>query len=338
MLHVDRENLRAAMEWALASGNRVAALHLGIFLFTYWSWAADPEDTVGEWYRRALWLPGEQRDRSEGLAMAWLAWYSFDPAPLEAALALAEDLDDDTVRCTVHWCWSSLVGSTDLAAARRHVDLALATGRAGGFGLGVIVSLDRAAWIAMAEGDLPGAIACAREAVASVSASDYFRVFRYHMATSLATILALAGEHAEAERVAVQVVAATAATLLPGLRAVVLVRAATAAVLGKRPGAAWSLLREALALLRQIGSRRWVADALHLVVLFAADQGRTDEAAELLAAADRYVGHHNETPGSTFPVIAEALAVVRVASRTVDERPTLDEVLAAAVDVLGPRP
>lgn len=117
-LHVDRENLRAAMEWALASGNRPAALHLAIFLFAYWSWAADPEDTVTEWYRRTLWLPGERRDRCEGVAMAQLAWWSFDPAPLETAHVRAADLDDQAVRSIAHWVSSVILGSSDLAAAR----------------------------------------------------------------------------------------------------------------------------------------------------------------------------------------------------------------------------
>lgn len=134
----------------------------------------------------------------------------------------------------------------------------------------------------------------------------------------MALVEAAAGNEDRAERYAAETL--VAARLLPGRRPLVmaLVRAAEAAVISDRFEAAQPYLDELLAVLRELGGRGWVAEALELtaIVLLPA---RPEVAATLLGSAMGLRESLREEAG-VRPVLAERLAVcgAQVAARLGD--------------------
>src|SRR6185295_8046241 len=90
---------------------------------------------------------------------------------------------------------------------------------------------------------------------------------KVHCLAALAPVAALTGEEARARELAAEAVAEARRLRLRRILVMTLVRAAETAVMTADQEAARELVRELLAPLADLGTRRWVADALELAAL-----------------------------------------------------------------------
>ena len=267
----EADNLRAALERSREQNDSGAILRLATPQWMYWclSGAADTRD----WLERAVAAPGpgdvalrvfarlglglvlretgeDQDGRSELLmrealalalehddeyAAAWARFYLLELAATQGRLQEAEALSSEADRTFRRHGISEAYGSMGVAL------------------------------VCMAQGDLDRAREHGERALVAMGekADDYCLI---QILGQLVLVEAAAGNE---ERAALAAQTVAAARLIPGRRILVMAlsRAATAAVSSDRFEAAQAYLDELLGILRELGGRGWVAEALELTAI-----------------------------------------------------------------------
>jgi hypothetical protein len=108
-----------------------------------------------------------------------------------------------------------------------------------------------------------------------------------HALAALGPLVALSGDGERALRLAEQAVGAARRLKARPVLAMALTRAAETAVLASHPRRAAGILVELLSLLADLGTRRWVADALETAALVLEIDDDTERASVILGASDR---------------------------------------------------
>jgi DNA-binding CsgD family transcriptional regulator len=144
--------------------------------------------------------------------------------------------------------------------------------------------LEGAAAVSIAEGDLPGARATARQLAASLPEVN-IAIGRV-VEASLVDVLVELGELDEAKARLVEAVRSTDREVAPAHRARALIALARVSRRTEHLADAGEHLHEALAISHAMGHKRGVVDVLELLGACAAEQGSHAEAVRLLAAAD----------------------------------------------------
>ncbi|MGH8873739.1 MAG: tetratricopeptide repeat protein [Acidimicrobiia bacterium] len=248
-LDADHDNLRAALRWALDTGEMELALRIGEGAWMFWK------------------LRGHL---SEG--RSWL----------EQVLESVGEGREELVRAGV------LLGSGDLAAtqgdldrAAEHLEEALALARRLGDERRAVGALARLAGIPHKRGDLPRATALFEEAlVAARRNGDRWDVG--HVLCSLALLLEDQGDHRRAEELAAEAVSAARETGETYLLTDTLLTAGELALNRGEGVRARGLFQEALTLAREAGITDVVAWGLCYLGKLAAADGEHQEARSLL--------------------------------------------------------
>jgi tetratricopeptide (TPR) repeat protein len=176
----------------------------------------------------------------------------------------------------------------DVDGASALIGEALAAFRAVGARDGVAWCEFQLGWVALPR-DPKAAAGCFDRMLEIGRAFDNDCILAHGLA-ALATLAARAGDGQRATALAGESIE-RAQRLGRQSLVMALVRAAEASRLSGATGRAASLLREALLLLRDLGTRAWVGEALELAGMLAVEAGRTDDATRLRDVAGR--AHRN---------------------------------------------
>lgn len=266
---VEVDNFRAALSWSLENGDDDA---VGLLAAAHWVyWAPDASVEGRAWLERVIAMPAPplrvavMTRVSLATLLRNLGGYTGDRPRelLEEALAIALAGDDPAmlVVARVQLTEVFLIAG-DVDEAERQLD-ALPLGRSSGED-----ELWREyflAWIAMARGDAVAARGHWERWFGLEAGQDEF--MRAHALGGLCLVLAHLGQPDEAEARGEEALCAARRCPARQVPVMALTRAAEAAIVADRLERARSLLRELLALLRDLGARRWVAEALELAAL-----------------------------------------------------------------------
>jgi predicted ATPase/DNA-binding CsgD family transcriptional regulator len=237
-LDPEHDNLRAALDWAIAAGEGAVAAGLGAALWRYW------------WLRGFL---GEGRRHLEAIL---------------GGGAVPDELRGDLLAGAGVLAWNQ----GDHAAGEGHLGAALASHRAAGSPAGIALCLDHLGIIARNRGDYPAARALQTEALALARrAGD--RASAASLLDSLGMMARDAGDFAEAERLLGEGLALRRAL---GNAQGLAFSLTNLGDLARRRGdtaAARALLEEGLALRRELGDRPGLASSLNLLGAVARDTG-----------------------------------------------------------------
>ena len=345
LMHRERDNFRAATEWALTVPDPLEAIRLCSGLWPYWSASDNPGDTPREWLQAAVDRADLAPGRDGALALISLAWFSGDTTAISRALAYVESTDDRRLRKVVRWIAGGITSRTDPAGALRHLQSA----EDGERSFVDASSQHLRAWIALSADDVKAARHHAERALDTyadltlAASGQSMSPMEPWWRGTLALALAIDGEREAAAAQTAGALPMARAHRLPMAIALTLTRAAGAAVFSEDWPAARTYLRELLELLRTLGTQRFVGDALEFSALTVAAAGDSPLALDLLDAAEHYHQHHNETPGGGIPAVAALVAAARVSATSSSERTSprivpgatsLDGILAAALAAL----
>jgi tetratricopeptide (TPR) repeat protein len=348
-LHRDHDNFRTALEWALAEGDADSAIRLVETLSIYWSWTEHPG--APSWFERALNLPGRPRHASTALALATLsAGWGAPPGFVAEAVALAEELGDPRLVAVVYSLASTIrTDGSDPVRSRHLLEESERLSQTTGFDVCRAHALMNRAWFVLAAGDYPNAVALLERALAVAPAGDPGPFATQMIGTlaspTLALSAALRGDVDRAMSLAENGVTAAHRLPLAGLLASALARAAASASISRRWTHAAAYLREQLALLRRLGTHRWVGETLEFAALTLEATGRPTKGARPLLAADHYRAALGEAPGGVIPAVVAQLAECRDRLQTSGELdptsasaaavPTLDQALLDTLRALN---
>jgi len=160
-----RDNLRAALRWALDSGDAVTVLRLNAALFSFWT-TCSPLSEARDWLETALALPYPSTDRTLVLAHArvlnaagYTAATTFDfmqaYAYFERGLALYRTLEDTRgIAWSLRGCAFVQMLRDAYAVAEEQINESLRMCHATGDDWGTAWSLYALAFLRLAEGDL----------------------------------------------------------------------------------------------------------------------------------------------------------------------------------------
>jgi tetratricopeptide (TPR) repeat protein len=285
----EQDNYRAALEWSIARGEHAPAVRMLAALWPYW-WYAGQVD-LRHWLERVV-LPSDWDD---------------DPLRLQllVALALKVEEEGDGRQAVTLARQAAELGARlgdPVAAAFSRMILGIRL-----LGVGereeaqevlesVLTEIDTVGippvfdfahhdlgWIAMGRGDTGGAKAHferALEAIGQIEADG--TSIKVHCLAALAPVAALTGEPERAGTLAAEAVVGARRLRLRRVLVMTLVRAAETAVLTANQDGARNLVRELLATLADLGTRRWVADAIELAAVILERDGKPQPAARLL--------------------------------------------------------
>jgi predicted ATPase/DNA-binding SARP family transcriptional activator len=349
----DRENFHAAVDWSLAQRDYEEAVGFGAALWRWW----DYDEMAGaarHRLERALAGSGSAPTWARVQAMLALARSLFaardaDPerarALIQEALPVALASDDTDALADVRFALAQLAyGGDEPEEGHRQLELALA---AWAHSPGLTAwCLNELGWAAMAAGDVGKARSHFERALALEQQGGPDELLRLHLLAALAPIAALGGEPDRAERLAAEAIGIARNVPLPQILVVALTRAAEAAVVSDRRRRAMVLVGELLALLRDVGARRWVAHALETTALVLETDDRIESAARFLRAADSLQRALGES-ATTMPPLGDRLVACRnriagllghqalAGQEGVSEDQRLDEVINQALDELA---
>ena len=186
-LDADDANLRSALDWAIAAGERAIEQRLVAWLSFRWASTHDRIAHAKEHFARVLEeaeLPTELRAEivgSAALASTWTGDYEVAIAQLDECGALAESIGNDRLRTRVALSWDVVyarMGRHEEAA--RASEAALALCREVGDHWRLAAVLSNAAISAMEEGDFEAAKARANEAREIIERHGFSDVFGLH--------------------------------------------------------------------------------------------------------------------------------------------------------------
>ncbi|MGH8975186.1 MAG: ATP-binding protein, partial [Acidimicrobiia bacterium] len=308
----EADNVRTALEWAREADDAQAILRLAAPQGLYWMFSGTADGT--QWLERAVAAPGTgdvglRVQARCGLGML-LQEAGGEPGsrsvPLvREAVALADACGDEPAATWARVLLGNhLAGQGEVQEAEAHTHRALETFRAHADRRGQGYAHAFLGTISLAGGDL----ARARDHLETGSAlfGDVDDYMVSHVAGILALLDAVAGNADPATSRAAQAV--SVARRLPGRQILVmaLTRSAQAAVISGRIDEARESLDELLGLLRELGARRWVGDALELTAIILTPS-RAQAASVLMGAITSLRGSLHEE-GSFLPVLSERLA------------------------------
>lgn len=289
---IEQDNFRAALEWSLARGEHAQALRMLAALWSYW-WYAGHLD-VRDWLERALADPDGADDPARWEALTALALKYEEEGDGEGAERLASEALDMAERVGNEHAvaFSRMVlgirvlGRGERERAHGLLAAALAQAEALGDRMGMGTCHHDLGWIAMGEADQAAAKAHFERAVELSRHEEVSETLRLHFLAALAPAAALAGETDRAGSLAAEAVASARGLHLRRVLVMALVRAAETAVLTGALAQARDLVGELLALLAELGARRWVADTIELAAILLETDGQAQPAARLLGACD----------------------------------------------------
>lgn len=293
-IFADEPNYRAALEWSWRHSNIEAALCLVAIQSGMWVQTGDPQGRP--WMERVLAEPEPAEHRARAMVLGAMAVAlqhdsgRSDPERAEHlirdASAMARRLGD---REAIAWI-AMAAGEVELSSgntgeAREQIEAALDAYQGFGSWASVGWCHEHLGWVAVAEHDDERAQQHFERAVELGRRHDEGGWLVAHAMAALAPLSVALGD---AELGLRQADEAARCARRVGVRAVIvmaLVRAAETAILASEYRRAGDYLEELFALLRDVGSRRWVADALELATLVLESRGDAAAAAEVLGAS-----------------------------------------------------
>lgn len=305
---VDRENCHAALNGAVADGDMESASVLIAGLYGSWFWRSSVPEVLDRVDPDTLRCPDPSLlvDAHLGVVMGGLVTgrVSWDEAVrlFERALVVADEGGTAWEQGWVRYLLGYAARARgDIVCARAWMEKARERFCDSVHDVWPHYELG---WIDMTEDSVDAARQHFRHGVALIDGQPGYEILDVHVRGGLALAEAASGSAAEAlahSRNAIE----TARWLdLPGLLVMALIRSAqTAAVAGTQGGPD---LVEALHILRDHASRRWVADALTLAALSHESGGSPEVAARLLGGAAAVAASMGEEP--RLPVIARLAA------------------------------
>jgi predicted ATPase/DNA-binding SARP family transcriptional activator len=311
-LDADYVNFMAALEWSWANGDDEEAVWISAALMMCWILSGHPEGC--DWMERAAAVPVSSPAMVRpatlargGLAVLLRNFRGDDrerPTALIAeAIAVADAGDDPYARAFARIrAIDHAVVTGHLDEAREHLRRGEAVFRAVGGRTEAVYELGWA-MLALATGDTDAAARALERPLERLStATDTYLL---PMAQGNAALIRARAGDPTALELATEAVAATRRFPVPQAVVMALARAVEAAVLLGRTDEARPLLIDLVDGLRQLGARRWVAEAEELAaIVLAEDQPET--AAVAVGAAERLRSALGEPAGPAF-VLAGAL-------------------------------
>ena len=287
---IEQNNYRAALEWSITRGEHAPAIRMLAALWPYW-WYAGQVD-LRSWLERVV-LPADwSEDPLHMHVLIALALKVEEEGDGRRAVTLARQTvelgqrlgDPDATGLARVMLGIRLLGVGEREEAQQMLESVLAE-----MGEDVPAVFGFAhhdlGWIAMGEDDAAGAKAHFELALemAGQHQGDGTSL-KVHCLAALAPVAALTGEPERARTLAAEAVADARLVRLRRVLVMTLVRAAETAVLTGDHEGARDLVRELLALLAEIGSRRWVADGVELAALVLEHGGQPQPAIRLIGA------------------------------------------------------
>jgi predicted ATPase/class 3 adenylate cyclase len=328
---VDEENLREAVTGSLADGQSEIALDLLAIQWMFWLFSSRPEAQA--WLEEAVATTehigvrarvivliglgytlsfGERLDRSRGARL------------LAEARELAVELGDEVAIAASDYASAEVaLGRGDLAGAREAATSAIGRWEAAQAPSGVAYCERVLGWVALAEGDVPGAW---RRFESSLEHGWHSDLSTAHAAAALAPLVARTGDRPRAGALATEALTRARRLPLRLVEAMALVQATKARILAGDPVGAGGHAADLVALLARTGAQAWAADAIDLTVLVLAATGRESSAARLAGACDALRETRNE---SGLSDLATERATSRARAREALGRLKWDAELAA---------
>jgi predicted ATPase/class 3 adenylate cyclase len=333
----DEDNLREAVTGALADGQAEIALDLLAIQWMFWLFSSRPEaqawleEAVAATERLAVRARvfvliglgytlsfGEQLDRARGVRL------------LADARALAGDLGDDVAIAASDYANAEVaLGRGDLAGARESATSAIGRWEAARAPGGVAYCERVLGWVALAEGDVPGAW---RRFESSLEHGWHSDLSTAHAAAALAPLVARTGDRPRAGALATEALTRARRLPLRLVEAMALVQATKARILAGDAVGAGGHAADLVALLARTGAQAWAADAIDLTALVLAATGREASAARLAGACDALRETRNE---SGLPDLVTERATSRARVRETLGRVAWDAELAAGRAMSG---
>jgi predicted ATPase/class 3 adenylate cyclase len=292
----DADNFRAALEWSWTQRDADAMLHLIGALWVPWVWLGNPDGRI--WMQRIISEPefsapelADHPARVEALNIQAVLLTGDDHKRreelFEQAAALAQRIGDDRRVGIINFGrgeFSLLPGKG--AQARPFFEAALASAQRLGLPDAVGWSHDHLGWAALVDGQYDQARNHFERAVEVARSDSLGEWVEPHALAALGPLLALAGNKQRAVHLAEEAIDAARALPARPVLAMALSRAADTAVLAGEPRRAAGFLVELLAVLADLGTQRWLADALETAALVLADRD-PDRAVAILGVSDR---------------------------------------------------
>ncbi|MGH3785173.1 MAG: AfsR/SARP family transcriptional regulator [Pseudonocardiaceae bacterium] len=316
----DVENFRAALEWSWAQRDADAVLRLIVALWVPWVWFGNPDGQI--WMERVFSEPefstpelANHSGRVAALVARGLLLYGDDEERrvelFDEAAALTRRIGDDRFVATLAWGRGELKLLPGKGAeARPLLEAALAGFERLGLPDGVGWCHHHLGWAGVVDGEYDRARDHFERAVEVARSDPLGEWLEPHALAALAPPVALSGDGERALRLAEEAVEAARRLPARPILAMALTRAGETAVLAGQPRRAASIIVELLGLLTDLGTGRWVADALETttLVLHAEDGG--ERASTILGASDRLRESAGEPRGGVR-VIAEEVRQTR---------------------------
>jgi tetratricopeptide (TPR) repeat protein len=233
---------------------------------------------------RGILLPAENSERRDEL--------------FDEAAALARRIGDDHRQVRITWSrgeYKLLPGKG--AEARRFFEEALAGYERLGLPDGVGWCHDHLGWAALVDGEYDRARDHFERAVDLARSDPLGEWLEPHALAALAPLVALSGDNERALDLAEQAVTAAHNLEARPVLAMTLTRAAETAILASQPRRAADILIELLGVLADLGSQRWLADALETAALILEDNQDAERASRILGASNRLREAASETKG-----------------------------------------
>jgi predicted ATPase/DNA-binding SARP family transcriptional activator len=286
---VEQDNFRAALDWSLLRSEHGPAARMIGALWLYW-WYAGHFD-VRDWLERVVAGSAGSDDPLHLHLLVALAIKMEEDGDGQGAVVLAREAmtlgerlgDPDAIALARVILGVRLLSAGHRDEAQQVLETALAESAAAGLSPNVGFAHHDLGWIAMAEGDPVRAKAHFEQALTAVR-NEAGSCLKVHCLAALAPVAALTGEPERARTLAAEAVGGARLLQLRRILVMALVRAAETAVLTGDDDEARDLVRELLAHLAEIGSRRWVADAVELAALVLERDGQAQPAARLIGA------------------------------------------------------
>ncbi|MGH3527199.1 MAG: AfsR/SARP family transcriptional regulator [Pseudonocardiaceae bacterium] len=292
----DAENFRAALEWSWTQRDADAVLRLIGALWVPWLWFGNPDGQI--WIERIFSEPefsapelADHPGQADALSIRGVLLseqdYERRDELFQEAAALARRLGDDRRVAYMDWgCGEYKLLEGKSAEARQLLDAALAGYERLGLADGVGWCHDHLGWAAIIDGEYDRARDHFERAVEVARSDPLGEWVEPHALAALGPLAALSGDGERALRLAEEAVGAARRLKARPVLAMALTRAAETAVLASHPRRAAGILVELLGLLADLGTRRWVADALETAALIL-EIDDTERASAILGASDR---------------------------------------------------
>ena len=307
-VHSDYANFMSALEWSWTAGDHDEAVWICAALMMYWVLSGHPEGC--DWMERAAGVsvssPAMVRPATfaRGALAVLLRNFRGDdqgrPSALIAeALAVADAGADAYARAFAR------LRAIDLAIVTGHLDEARQHLRGGEEAFRAVGPRTQAVYdlgwvmVALAGGDFEAAARALERPLQLLRAAGDTHMLLLPMAQGQAALLRAQAGDASALQLATEAVAATRRSPVPQAAVMALARAVEVAVLLGRVHDARPLLLDLLETLRQLGARRWVAEAQELAAIILGNDD-PDTAALALGAARRLRTALNEPSGPVF--------------------------------------